>query len=219
MLYQDRLGMLYEIPDSQVYGLGYADPYGAADSQIVYDGLGNPVGAWPFSNIAKAVGGLVKKALPAVSSFIPGGALISQAVPALAQGMAPGAPAPPVPSPVPVPAPLPVASPAPGPMPGALPQVPGAPAEMMPGAPGMPPPGYPMPRPWPMGWVRPPLPYTGLGPKRLYMRCAVWPGPEGLVPAIAAQAPAAQAQAAGVAAAQTAAAMIRRPRYFARRRR
>ena len=36
--------------------------------------------------------------------------------------------------------------------------------------------------PWPAGWVRPPLPYTGLGPKRLYMRCAVWPGPQGLAP-------------------------------------
>jgi hypothetical protein len=41
-------------------------------------------------------------------------------------------------------------------------------------------------RPWPLGWQRPSLPYTGLGPNRLYMRCAVWPGPKGLVPAIAA---------------------------------
>ncbi len=41
-------------------------------------------------------------------------------------------------------------------------------------------------RPWPMGWIRPQLPYTGLGPRRLYMRCAVWPGPRGLVPADAA---------------------------------
>src|SRR3979490_1433633 len=31
-----------------------------------------------------------------------------------------------------------------------------------------PPPGFPA------GWMRPPLPYTGLGPRRLYMRCAVW---------------------------------------------
>ena len=139
MLYQDRLGMLYEIPDGQVYGLGYADPYGADDSQILYDGLGNPVGAWPFSNIAKAVGGLVSKALPAVAPFIPGGALISQTLPALAQGMAPGGGAP---------AQLPVAAP-PGPYPGAFP--PGAmmPQGMMPGYPGMP--GMPMPRPWPQG--------------------------------------------------------------------
>jgi hypothetical protein len=44
-------------------------------------------------------------------------------------------------------------------------------------------------RPWPLGWNRPQLPYTGLGPRRLYMRCAVWPGPRGLVPAHAASMP------------------------------
>jgi hypothetical protein len=42
-------------------------------------------------------------------------------------------------------------------------------------------------RPWrrcdpPVGWVTPALPYTGPGPRRLYMRCSVWPGPAGLVP-------------------------------------
>jgi hypothetical protein len=46
--------------------------------------------------------------------------------------------------------------------------------------------GMPLLRRWPMGWIRPQLPYTGLGPRRLYMRCAVWPGPRGLVPADAA---------------------------------
>jgi hypothetical protein len=46
--------------------------------------------------------------------------------------------------------------------------------------------GMPRLRPLPSGWVRPQLPYTGLGPRRLYMRCAVWPGPRGLVPADAA---------------------------------
>ena len=227
MLYQDRLGMFYEIPDGQVYGLGYADPHGPGDGQVLYDGLGNPVGGW-FDSIANAVGGLVGKALPMVSSFIPGGSLISQALPAIAQGMAPGAPtpapvAPAAPGPM-VPAPLPFAGGMPPgsfpgamqPMPGAFPGGPGMPPGMMPGMPGM-----PMPRPWPLGWVRPPLPYTGLGPRRLYMRCAVWPGPEGLVPAIAAQAPAAQAQAAGMAAAQTAASMMRtvmRRHHYRRRR-
>jgi hypothetical protein len=49
----------------------------------------------------------------------------------------------------------------------------------------------------PTGWVRPGMPYTGLGPTRMYMRCATWPGPAGLVPATAAQAtPAAAAPAA-----------------------
>lgn len=88
--------------------------------------------------------------------------------------------------------------------------------------PGLPTPGAMMPRPyfrppWPTGWIRPPLPYTGLGPRRLYMRCAVWPGPRALVPAIAAQTPAATAQAAAAAAAQTAAAMGGRRRRRRRR--
>jgi len=65
--------------------------------------------------------------------------------------------------------------------------------------------------PWPRGWIRRPLPYTGLGPRRIYMRCAVWPGPKGLVPAHAAAMQAA-------AAAQQAAAMGR-PRGRRRRRR
>lgn len=66
-------------------------------------------------------------------------------------------------------------------------QVPGpVPAGAMPGA-------APYRRPWPLGWMRPSLPYTGLGPNRLYMRCAVWPGPKGLVPALAMQAAAAGA--------------------------
>lgn len=41
----------------------------------------------------------------------------------------------------------------------------------------------------PTGWMRPQLPYTGLGPRRMYMRCAVWPGPRGLVPQFAANMP------------------------------
>src|SRR5207244_2880738 len=60
--------------------------------------------------------------------------------------------------------------------------------------------------PWPLGWQRPQLPYTGLGPRRLYMRCAVWPGPRGLVPAIA-QGAAAQAGAMQAAAKQASEAM------------
>jgi hypothetical protein len=64
--------------------------------------------------------------------------------------------------------------------------------------PGAPVPAYsPFRRRWPLGWIRPTLPYTGLGPNRLYMRCAVWPGPSGLVPALAAQTPAAAAAAMG----------------------
>jgi hypothetical protein len=69
-------------------------------------------------------------------------------------------------------------------------------------------------RHWPLGWRRPPLPYTGLGPRRLYMRCAVWPGPKGLVPAHAAQMPAAAIQQM---AAQRAAGMGRHRRRGRRR--
>jgi hypothetical protein len=53
-----------------------------------------------------------------------------------------------------------------------------SPATMFPGM-------MPFRPPMPAGWVRPSLPYTGLGPKRLYMRCAVWPGPRDMVPAYA----------------------------------
>lgn len=215
MLYQDRLGVLREIPDSQVYGLGFAEyPYGVGESQILYDGLGNPVGAWPFSNIAKSIGGLVSKALPAVSSFIPGGSLISKAIPAIAAGMAPQAAAPPpaalmTPSaPAPVPTPYPTAV---GPT--------GLPIGPMGPMGPMGPTGIPMPPAIPTGWIRPPLPYTGLGPRRLYMRCAVWPGPRGLVPAMAAEAPLLPAQAAAAAAAQTASRLVRRPPPIRRRRR
>lgn len=215
MLYQDRLGVLHEIPDNQVYGLGFAEyPYGVGESQILYDGLGNPVGAWPFSNIAKAVGGLVSKALPIASSFIPGGSLISKAIPAIAAGMVPGQTAP-------QPAPVGLMSPgAPSPLPVPQPIGPtGMPMQVGPTGVPFGPTGFPMmPPAIPTGWVRPPLPYTGLGPRRLYMRCAVWPGPSGLVPAMAAEAPVLPAQAAAAAAAQTAARLVRRPPPRRRRR-
>ncbi len=66
---------------------------------------------------------------------------------------------------------------------------PGFPGGFPGGSPGMPSPLAQFRRPWPLGWNRPQLPYTGLGPRRLYMRCAVWPGPRGLVPAHAANMP------------------------------
>jgi len=106
---------------------------------------------------------------------------------------------------------------------GGRPPVPASPfpsiASAIPGAISslMPRPPMPFRPPWPTGWVRPPLPYTGLGPRRLYMRCAVWPGPKGLVPAMAAQTPGVPAAAA--AAAQTAAAMQAMGRRRRRRRR
>src|SRR5262245_24795390 len=68
-------------------------------------------------------------------------------------------------------------------------------------------------RRWPLGWIRPQLPYTGLGPRRLYLRCAVWPGPRGLVPRYAAQLPAAAPQIAPSGAAAISHHRRRRRRY------
>lgn len=35
----------------------------------------------------------------------------------------------------------------------------------------------------PVGWVTPAIPYTGMQPRRMYLRCSTWPGPAGMVPA------------------------------------
>jgi hypothetical protein len=51
--------------------------------------------------------------------------------------------------------------------------------------PAAPPMGPPMPMRQvgpPVGWITPALPFTGRQPRRLYMRCSVWPGQAGLVP-------------------------------------
>lgn len=159
MLYQDTLtGMLHEVPDSQINGWGLAeDPYGVGEGQVVYDGLGNPLG-WGF--LKK----LVKRALP-LTKYIPGpyGQLISRAVPMVQRSLklngfgevAPVAVAPP---PVAVmPPTVPIAS------------------------------ARPMRRPAPRGWMRPQGPQAGVPPRRLYLRCSAWPGPRGLVPTNVAQ--------------------------------
>ena len=175
MLYEDPVtGALHEIPDSQV-GWGYAeDPY--AMGEVVYDGLGNPVG---FS-FRKAFGTLVKKAAPFATSMLgPYGQIINRALPMVRSALGPIAQraaqaarqqalqqlsgygeVPPAPVPVPV-APVAVAPP-------------GAPVA-------------PMAARRPGHWVRPTLPYTGMRGRRLYLRCAAWPGPKGLVPVSAAQ--------------------------------
>jgi hypothetical protein len=146
MIVQDsQTGAYHEVPD-HLYG------YGDYGDQLVYDGLGNPVGrlSGPFDfigNALKSVVGAIPGVGPVLSNLLPGGAA-----------------APPIPPTVPLPMPFPQL-----PIPGLA---------TAPGFPSMRP-------PWPTGWVRPPLPYTGLGPRRLYMRCAVWPGPRGLVPGYA----------------------------------
>lgn len=104
MLIQDALtGRLHEIPDQlygsylgeygQLYGpqwgeypqgYGYSPQYGAA--QVVYDGLGNPVGIFPLlaklaplaakllPAIATKVLPVITNVLPAISNFLPGAA-------------------------------------------------------------------------------------------------------------------------------------------------
>ena len=85
MLYEDPVtGALHEVPDSQV-GWGYGeDPY--AMGEVVYDGLGNPVG---FS-FRKAFGKLVKKAVPFATSMLgPYGQIINRALPIVRRALGP----------------------------------------------------------------------------------------------------------------------------------
>jgi hypothetical protein len=130
----------------------------------VYDGFGNPVGGI-FDDIIGAVKNVVSAPIQAATSLISpiagaAGNLFGKLIPGM------GPPAPP-------PAPM-VAAPAGG----VMPWMPGFPQQQA---------FRPFFRPpFPLGWQHSPLPYTGLGPKRLYMRCAVWPGPAGLVPGYAA---------------------------------
>jgi hypothetical protein len=207
MLIQDHLGYVHDVPDSRMGG-------------VIVDGLGNPVGLFPALAAAlPAIGGLVSKALPMVSSLVPqvGKLFGGGGIPGLPNignlvgsifGGGRGAPA---------------AAPAPAP-----------------GMPFMPPiprinivPRFPFPNfgqmfrnmfpirncAAPIGWTTPALPYTGALPRRLYMRCSVWPGPKGLVPVSAATAAAAQAQAAAAQAAAAAAGGGGRFRRRGRRRR
>jgi hypothetical protein len=151
-------GALHEVPDQQLYEVG----------EPVFDGFGNPVGGI-FDDIVGAVKNVVSAPIQAATSLMnplnalnPIGA-VGNILGNIIPGMGPGHPA-------------------------AAPALPPAPPPMMGGAmpwqqAGMMQRFHP---PFPLGWQHSPLPYTGLGPKRLYMRCAVWPGPSGLVPSYAA---------------------------------
>jgi hypothetical protein len=166
MLVHDQYsGYIHEVPD-QLYGLGE-----------VYDGLGHPLGL-PFLSALAPLASRLLPALAPIVSRIPGvGNLVGgalQNVGRLTQGAG---------NVIGQAAQLPfnVAGQGISATGQALANLPGMPgfAPPLPAAPFMP---GGMPRPWPLGWIRPSLPYTGLGPRRLYMRCAVWPGPQGLVP-------------------------------------
>ena len=200
MLYQDTLtGMLHEVPDSQV-GWGLAeDPYGVGEGQMLYDGLGNPLG-WGF--LKK----LVKKAAPFVATSMlgPYGGIIKAALPMVRKALTPVAARTaaslrqqamrqfaPVAAVAPVVAPVVAETPG---VAGWFGEVPAAPQMMpVPAAPVMPVPRVAQPfapggRPLPAGWRRPPVPYTGPRGRRVYLRCSAWPGPRGLVPVNAATA-------------------------------
>jgi hypothetical protein len=206
MLYQDRLtGMLHEVPDSQVGGYG-EEPFGVGEGQMVYDGLGNPLG---FS-FKRAFGNLLSKAVP-FASALPGpwGMIASRAIPFVRRAMAPARPSPPPmqnvqnfappqfmpPQMEPEPAgaevgemPMVYSRPGTYPMqmrPPVSPRwIPASPAHWSAGRPPgwSPRPPAVMRPPIPAGWRRPQVPYTGVQPRRAYMRCAVWRGPTGLVP-------------------------------------
>ena len=176
MLVQDTLtGALHEVPEVAGYGY-YGEP--AETMGEVYDGFGNPVGFLPF------LAPLAAKVLPGIAKAIPGvGQLVNRFLPG-------GGAAPPTQAMQAMQTP-----------PGFPPGFPGLPGGL-PGAPGFPGMGFQpqIPGQLPPGWMRPPVPYTGLAPRRRYMRCVSWPGPPGLVPTSAAMTPQ-PGQAAVVAAA------------------
>jgi len=185
MLVQDTLtGALHDVPD--VAGYGYYGEPGESMGEL-YDGFGNPVGFLPFlAPLASAIAPALSNILPGIAKAIPG---VGQLVGGLLPGGGGAPPAPQIPG-------LP-------PLPG-LPGFPGLPG--LPGFPGLPGMGFrpPFPAPIPPGWMHPPNPYTGLAPRRRYMRCVSWPGPPGLVPTSAAMTPAMAPPQAAVVAAATA---------------
>jgi hypothetical protein len=163
MLIQDSLtGRLHEIPDQlyrsylgecgRVYEQQYLQGYGHSPhygpGQVVYDGLGNPVGIAPLLAMlaplaAKVLPTIAEKVLPAVAKVLP---MITQAMPAISN-IFPGA--------APAPAAIPptqdqqfTPSPA-APFPAPIPMQQQAPAPPMMATPAMAPP-QPMPVPYPM---------------------------------------------------------------------
>jgi hypothetical protein len=131
MLIQDALtGRLHEIPD-QLYrshlgeygqpyeqrylqGYGYSPQYGVG--QVVYDGLGNPVGLFPLLAklaplAAKVLPAIVPKVLPAITKVLPS---ITRALPMVSNFFPGAAPSPAAmmqpPTPMP---PMPFQTPAP----------------------------------------------------------------------------------------------------------
>ena len=201
MLVQDTLtGAVHEVPEGQLYEAGYAEsPEQMAEGQILYDGLGNPVG---FSFLKKAFRAASRLAPLASLLPVPGAGLISQiaqrGLPGVMRQLAPAArrlqrvlPPGMVQQFAPVAQAFQQAIPA-----AAAPEsVEGFYGEAVPAQP-MPAPSIPaqpmiaQPLPaQPPGWIPRPSPYVGTKGRPVYLRCLLWRGPKGLVPAAAAQTP------------------------------
>src|SRR6516165_2157562 len=94
MLVQDMLtGAVHEVPESQLYEADYAEgPEQMAEGQMLYDGLGNPVG---FSFLKKAFRAATKLAPLASLLPVPGAGLLTQAaqraLPGIIRQLAPAA--------------------------------------------------------------------------------------------------------------------------------
>jgi hypothetical protein len=227
MLVQDTLtGYLHEVPDSQLYEPEYAE-YPEPMGEVAYDGFGNPVGLAFLAPLAaklapmalarlpgilRGVRGAIKRFVPAarralpgaIQQFAPAAQAFQQAPPGVVQQFAPVAQA------FQQPPPAAMQQPMPGP---------GGEAEFA--EVPYPVPATPFMRPPPPGWIPRPSPYTGLRPRRAYMRCLVWRGPKGLVPARAAQTPPAAIAPPATAAAAVQQARVRgmRARRYGGRRR
>jgi hypothetical protein len=159
MLVQDsQTGYFHEAPDYNVAGYGGYEGYAGhaghgGYGQVLYDGLGNPVGMLgPIFDMARKV----------VSNIPIVGGLVNRLIPG-------SAPPPPAPFPTPQ---------LPFPAPQFPPSLSSMVSSALPG--GSPFPGA-APAPWPYGWVRPQGPLMA-GNRRLYLRCTAWPGPQGLAP-------------------------------------
>ena len=227
MLVQDTLtGYLHEVPDSQLYEPEYAE-YPEPMGEVAYDGFGNPVGLAFLAPLAaklapmalarlpgilRGVRGAIRRFVPAaqralpgaIQQFAPAAQAFQQALPGAIQQFAPAAQA--------FQQPPPAAMQQPMPGPGGEAEFAEVPYPMM---------ATPFMRPPPPGWIPRPSPYTGLRPRRAYMRCLVWRGPRGLVPARAAQTPPAAIAPPATAAAAVQQARVRgmRARRYGGRRR
>jgi hypothetical protein len=155
MLVQDTLtGAVHEVPESQLYEADYAEsPEQMAEGQILYDGLGNPVGFSFLKRLAKRALRAATQLAPVASLLpVPGAGFLTQA----AQRVLPGV----------------ISKLGDGSYGEAVPVQP------MSAQPLQPP-----------GWIPRPSPYRGTKGRRVYLRCLLWRGPKGLVPAVAAQTP------------------------------